>query len=524
MKPRRRPPTAATAPTIIGAGLLLAVTSSATPALPPTATTPAPDLAAASATIAPETQGSVIVHLFQWRWESVARECADVLGPNGYGAVQVSPPQEHVVLPSAEGAEYPWWQDYQAVSYKIDNTRRGTAADFAAMVETCRESGVKVYVDAIVNHTTGPGRGTGSAGSSWQGDAYAYPAVPYTSRDFNDCRHDIADWNDPDEVWNCELLALRDLKTSRPNVRTEITDYLNGLIDLGVAGFRIDAAKHIPATDLQAIYAGLHDVPGYGGPPYVYQEVKEGGGPDAIKPWGYTPLGDVTDFRFHATVGTAVRDGRLNGLLDAVDHDMAVAADEAVVFIDNHDTQRDDVSISYQGMGARHDLAQTFMLAQPYGTPKVMSSYHYTHRAQGPPSTGTEDGNPAGALTATTGCDNARWFCEHRNLNAMPTFPTAVGSTPAAPRTTDGDARLAFDRGARGFAAFNATGTAWRMASPTNLPDGTYCDVANGPATCTSDSATAITVDEGQVTATLPANGTLAIHVDATPSVPSPQP
>ncbi|WP_415840178.1 alpha-amylase, partial [Nocardiopsis gilva] len=470
-----------------------------------------PTLPASSTTTAPQAQGSVIVHLFQWRWESVARECADVLGPNGYGAVQVSPPQEHVVLPSAEGAEYPWWQDYQAVSYKISNTRRGTAADFAAMVRTCRDSGVQVYVDAIVNHTTGPGRGSGSAGSSWQGDAYTYPAVPYASRDFNDCRHDIADWNDPDEVWNCELLALRDLKTSRPNVRANITDYLNGLIDLGVAGFRIDAAKHVPAADLEAISAGLHDVPGYGGKPYLYQEVKEGGGPDSIKPWGYTHVGDVTDFRFHATVGTAVRDGRLNGLLDALDQDMAVAADEAVVFVDNHDTQRDDVSISYQGMGDRHDLAQTFMLAQPYGTPKVMSSYSYTQRAEGPPSTGPEAGNPAGALTAPTDCDNARWFCEHRNLNAMPTFPTAVGPAPAVPRTTDGDSRLAFDRGNRGFAAFNATDTVWHLTSPTNLPDGTYCDVANGPATCTS--TTTITVTDGQLTATLPANGTLAIHV-----------
>src|SRR3712207_9523559 len=38
----------------------------------------------------------VIVHLFQWPWASVATECTTVLGPKGFGAVQVSPPQEHV--------------------------------------------------------------------------------------------------------------------------------------------------------------------------------------------------------------------------------------------------------------------------------------------------------------------------------------------------------------------------------------------------------------------------------------------
>src|SRR5690242_18173695 len=41
----------------------------------------------------------VIVHLFEWPWASIASECTNVLGPKGFGAVQVSPPQEHVVLP-----------------------------------------------------------------------------------------------------------------------------------------------------------------------------------------------------------------------------------------------------------------------------------------------------------------------------------------------------------------------------------------------------------------------------------------
>src|SRR5699024_7586387 len=58
-------------------------------------------------------ENGAIVHLFQWNWDSVAAECTDFLGPNGYSGVQVSPPQEHVVIPSSEGGEYPWWQDYQ---------------------------------------------------------------------------------------------------------------------------------------------------------------------------------------------------------------------------------------------------------------------------------------------------------------------------------------------------------------------------------------------------------------------------
>ena len=31
----------------------------------------------------------VIVHLFEWPWDAVARECEEVLGPKGFCGVQV---------------------------------------------------------------------------------------------------------------------------------------------------------------------------------------------------------------------------------------------------------------------------------------------------------------------------------------------------------------------------------------------------------------------------------------------------
>src|SRR5699024_7016982 len=87
-----------------------------------------------SAPQAPQAQQTpedgTLVHLFQWSWDAVADECEAFLGPQGFTGVQVSPPQEHVVVEHDEGAEYPWWQDYQPVSYQLDNTRRGTVEDF----------------------------------------------------------------------------------------------------------------------------------------------------------------------------------------------------------------------------------------------------------------------------------------------------------------------------------------------------------------------------------------------------------
>ncbi|HWM03935.1 MAG TPA: alpha-amylase family glycosyl hydrolase, partial [Actinophytocola sp.] len=154
----------------------------------------------------------VIVHLFQWPWASIANECVNVLGPKGFSAVQVSPPQEHVVL---GGQGYPWWQDYQPVSYQL-NTRRGDRNAFASMVQTCHSAGVKIYVDAVVNHMAGGGSGgPGSGGSSFA--HYDYPAVPYGNGDFHHCgrngNDDIVNWGDRWEVQNCELVDLSDLAT-----------------------------------------------------------------------------------------------------------------------------------------------------------------------------------------------------------------------------------------------------------------------------------------------------------------------
>src|SRR5690349_19646521 len=94
---------------------------------------------ATPAAAAPAGTKDVIVTLFEWNWPSVAAECTGFLGPNGYGYVQVSPPQEHV-----SGQQ--WWVAYQPVSYKVES-RKGTRAQFQSMVTTCHNAGVKVIVD-----------------------------------------------------------------------------------------------------------------------------------------------------------------------------------------------------------------------------------------------------------------------------------------------------------------------------------------------------------------------------------------
>src|SRR5688572_11267080 len=106
-------------------------------------------------------RGDVFVHLFEWKWTDIARECETVLGPAGFNAVQVSPPQEHSVQASGT-----WSQRYQPVSYSIERSRSGTGAEFGDMVARCAASGVEIYVDAVINHMTNtPSPGVGSNGT-----------------------------------------------------------------------------------------------------------------------------------------------------------------------------------------------------------------------------------------------------------------------------------------------------------------------------------------------------------------------
>jgi alpha-amylase len=214
----------------------LAVTLALAAGLAVSVTLP-PGVAVAS----PPGTKDVTAVLFEWKFDSVAKECTSTLGPAGYGYVQVSPPAEHI-----QGSQ--WWTSYQPVSYRIAG-RLGDATAFQNMISTCHAAGVKVVVDTVINHMSA-GSGTGTGGSSYT--KYNYPGL-YSSSDMDDCTGTISDYTNRANVQNCELVGLADLDTGEEYVRGAIAGYLNTLLGYGADGFRVDAAKHIPAADLANI-------------------------------------------------------------------------------------------------------------------------------------------------------------------------------------------------------------------------------------------------------------------------------
>jgi alpha-amylase len=446
---------------------------------------------------ASSNRSDVTAHLFQWPWRDVAHECRTTLGPAGYGAVQVTPPQEHVVLPERE---FPWWQAYQPVSYQLDS-RYGTPREFAGMVETCHRAGVKVYVDAVINHMSGQvGGGTGSGGTRF--GKYDYPGL-YDAGDFHHCGRNgddwIHDWNDAWEIQHCELLGLSDLATEQEDVRTDIAGYLNGLLRLGVDGFRIDAAKHIPAADLAAVKAKLRR------PAYLYQEVL---GNAPIPKSDYLPNGDVIEDAYGQQISRVVKTGSLSWLDQFGEAWGFSPGGTAVVYVDSHDTERDQsgATLTYKD-GPLFAIGANFSLAWPYGHPLVLSGYGFTGTDAGPPGRVR-----CGGVTSGPG----GWLCQHQDAATvgMVGFRAAAGTAPVSRWWSDGDDAIAFAREGRGYIVLNRERTAVTRTFDTGLPAGTYCDVTRGTVRGNRCTGPTVTVDRaGALTTTVPGLSTLAIDV-----------
>jgi alpha-amylase len=434
------------------------------------------------------TPTGAFVQLFEWRWPDIATECEDFLGPAGYTAVQVSPPNEHITGPA-------WWTRYQPVSYKIES-RGGTRAEFADMVGRCKDAGVDIYADAIVNHMAGFASGSGVAGSDYS--EFSYP-VPYEFDDFHHCgRYDddrIRNYQDLWEIQNCQLGTLDDLDTGKPSVQRKIAAYLNDLLSLGVAGFRLDAVKHVSNDEVAEILQQVE------GDPFVFQEVIDPGS-EPIDATNYIQNGMVTEFKYPPVIVDAFENGNLDALTDFSSQPGWLPADQAIVFVDNHDLQRGHaggtVIVNYKD-GARYDLAVAFMLAYPYGYPLVMSSYEFEDHEQGPPDSSPHDD--------TKGCGN-EWVCEHRRnaIASMVGFRKAVGDAELVNWQIVEGTTLSFGRGDKGHIVINMGEQAVRLELQTGMPAGEYHDLISGSSVLSVDA-------DGLIDVSLEPLSTMAIAI-----------
>jgi alpha-amylase len=448
--------------------------------------------------------GDVAVHLFEWPWADIAAECENVLGPAGFTAVQISPPQEHSIVPTHD-----WSERYQPVSYSLGHSRSGTDVEFADMVARCNAAGVGIIVDAVINHMTNyPSPGVGSNGTAYT--KYNYPGL-YTESDFHSSCV-VNNYQDAANVQDCELLSLPDLNTGVASVRAKIADYLIGLARAGVVGFRIDAAKHIQQVELDDILNRVNSTLTAGSRqiPYIYLEVSGGAG-EVLSPHDYFGEGyssggsaDITEFtftgvgnKFRNVNGEHISQLNPNGTPGNQFSETAwglMPSDKAVVFLQNHDTQH-QCGLSYRH-GSTFRIANVWMLAQPYGYPSILSSYAFDcpgGNSMGPPS-------DAGGWTTAVSCASSletatvgTWVCEHRDpyILKMVGFRRVVRGTAINHWWDDGANAIAFTRGDKGFVAINGGTAALTQTVTTNMAAGKYLNLLSTD-TVVVDSARAV--------------------------------
>ena len=270
----------------------------------------------------------------------------------------------------------PSYHGYDVTDYRDINPDFGTMDDFETFLAAAHERGIAVLMDLVLNHT--------SIDHPWfQASAAADP--------------EYADWylwseTDPattgpwgQQVWH-ELNGryyfglfwegMPDLNLENPDVTAELRDVARFWLDVGVDGFRLDAARHLieegtVMADTPETVAWLEGFNSY----------VDGIAPRSLvlgEVWSPTPevaayipkaLDLAFEFDLSAAGGSALQSGFAAPLLQSLDEVLASYPDDQyAVFLTNHDQDR---LMSVVGGDVRiAKLAATWLLTAP-GVPFI---------------------------------------------------------------------------------------------------------------------------------------------------------
>jgi len=268
-------------------------------------------------------------------WRRITRE-ADAIANAGYDAVWVQSPTEPV-SPNSNG--------YNPRNHLVWDSPLGSEADFKGMVEALAESDhgdLGVYVDAIVNHT-----GTKSPGDG-----------VYEHLD------DEAHYHHPhaDGRTTMQLFDLWDLDQTNGEVTRHLRAYVEKIAQVGCAGVRWDAAKHVPRWYFEEYlneWVARHDL-------FRVGEVFDGD-VDFLE-WYVDSGMNCFDYPLFFTIQETFRpDGDFRWLQGCLEHDDCLLARNsyhASTFVSNHDESAPPLE----------RLAYAFVLTAP-GYPVVYANH-----------------------------------------------------------------------------------------------------------------------------------------------------
>jgi alpha-amylase len=273
----------------------------------------------------PEPKGrEAIVQLFNWPFTKITETLPD-LKRLGYSHVHVSPPQQ------SNERVLTWWGRYQPVDFSIIKGPLGTEDEFRKMNALADRLDIKIIADAVLNHTIDltdvPEDSVTFNPTTGEMISYNFPL--FLPNDFHPrCSIDDSNINSVQKCWLDNRNA--DLKTETTRVRDIARTYLKKLVDLGVDGFRFDAAKHIEPDFFADVLAAVPNT-------FAFGEVIENN-PEKFPP---TEAIAFYDFPLVATLKQAFGfGGDLNVLRNPAAQNRALSSSKAVTFVRNHDIDR----------------------------------------------------------------------------------------------------------------------------------------------------------------------------------------
>lgn len=327
-----------------------------------------------------------ILHAFNWRYADVQAR-ADAIQSAGYKAVLVAPAYK------SEGSQ--WWARYQPQDYRVIHHPLGDTTAFKNMINALNTRGVKVYADVLLNHMANEAAKRsdlnypGSAVlSTYAGNTNYYNGIKLfgdlrynflSGFDFGEARC-ISNYTDVFQVQNWRLcggggdVGLPDLKNTSYVVGQQQA-YLNALKAMGVKGFRIDAAKHMPNAHINAVLTSAIK-----SGTYVFGEIITGAGAGEIEydrflaPYLQQTDHSAYDFPLQNQIRSAFSfSGSMSQLVDPLAVGQALQGNRALTFTVTHDIPNNS-GFRYAIMDPTDEtLAYAYIFGRNGGNPMVYS-------------------------------------------------------------------------------------------------------------------------------------------------------
>ena len=199
-----------------------------------------------------KTEDGNIFHAFCWKYKDITANLSSI-AESSFKSIQISPVQQ----PKNGGAT--WWSYYQPLSFSIaDNSALGSKAELKELCDEAEKYHISIIADIVFNHLANidddhlESDGTPTVSP----DVEAYEPEIYAKRNASGeeatFHHNKSASGSGAVTQYYAWGNLPDLNTANPLVQSRSLSLLKECIDVGIDGFRLDAAKHIETpTDPQ---------------------------------------------------------------------------------------------------------------------------------------------------------------------------------------------------------------------------------------------------------------------------------